>query len=290
MLDIELLRTFVAIAESGSFTRAAEEVHKTQSAVSMQMKKLEEQIGRPLFERDGRRIRLSRDGLRLLDYAQRLVRLNLEASAAFTDPQLQGSVILGLPDDYDRLLPGVLSAFARTHPHIELAVHCTSSLTLKGCLERGEVDIAIVTLCDMTAPAQVVRREKLHWVSGQGHGAYLGTPLPIAVGAPSCAWRRSATEALDLAGIPYRIAYTSESANALSGAVIAGLAVSILPESAIRPEMRILDERDGFPPLPPCEIGMLRARHATSAIHDALADHIVSRIGNLPAARLEAAE
>ncbi len=229
MLDADVLRTFVAIAETGSFTRAAEEVHKTQSAVSMQMKKLEEQVGRPLFERAGRSIRLSRDGLRLLDYAQRLVRLNQEAVAAFTDPQLQGSVMLGLPDDYDRLLPPVLSAFARTHPHVELAVQCLGSVDLKAEVDKGTIDIAIVTLCDITAPGHVVRQEKLHWVAGQGHGAYLCTPLPLAVGPQNCIWRRSAMEALDRAGIGWRIAYSSSSATALCSAVTAGLAVAILP-------------------------------------------------------------
>lgn len=281
MLDIDLLRTFVAIAESGSFTRAAEEVHKTQSAVSMQMKKLEEQIGRPLFERSGRSIRLSRDGLRLLDYAQRLVRLNQEASAAFTDPELQGSVVMGLPDDYDRLLPSVLSAFARTHPQVELAVHCEGSVFLKERVEKGEIDLALVTLCSMTGPGELIRREKLHWLVGEGHGAFLCSPLPLAVGGQTCLWRRSAMEALDNAGISYRIAYSSESATALTSAVTAGLAVAILPESAVKPGMRILDEKEGFPPLPMCEIGILRARHATSPVHDALAEHITSRIGNL---------
>ena len=281
MLDIELLRTFVAIAESGSFTRAAEEVHKTQSAVSMQMKKLEEQLGRPLFERAGRSVRLSRDGLRLLDYAQRLVRLNREAMAAFTDKQLAGNVTLGLPDDYDKLLPPVLSAFARTHPQVELCVECEESLSLKGRIDRGEIDIAIVTNCAAMGAGEVVRQEKLNWVIGQSHGTYLASPLPIAVGPRSCVWRQSATDALDHAGIPYRIGYSSGSANALSSAVTAGLAVAVLPDSAVRADMRILDERDGFPPLPPCEIAILRAKHADSTIHDALTDHIIARIGNL---------
>lgn len=290
-IDTDLLRTFLAIAETGSFTRAAEEVHKTQSAVSMQMRKLEDRLGRALFERGGRSVRLTPEGQRLMDYAQRIVRLNQEAVAAFTEPALAGSVTLGVPDDYaDRLLPRVLSAFARSHPYVELVVHCNGSVMLARDLDRGELDLAIVTHGASGRLAEVVRREPLSWVASPEHCAHLADPLPLAVGPTTCAWRIAAMTALDSADRRYRIAYTSAAAVALSSAVLAGLAVSVLPESAIRPEMRILTERDGFPQLPPCEIGVIRARHAVSPIHDALAEHIITRIGNLPAPRAEAAE
>lgn len=292
-LDIDLLKTFAAIAESGSFTRAAAEVHKTQSAVSMQMKKLEERLGRPVFERNGRAVRLTPDGRRLLEYAQRMLRLNDEVLLSFTEPDIAGEVTLGVPDDYaDRLLPRVLSAFARTHPHVELIVHCHGSSLLTGLIQKGGLDLAIVTHGDCSPMGEVVRREPLHWVGGPDHATHLADPLPLAVGPQSCCWRQMASQALDEANRRHRIAYTSSSAAALTSAVIAGLAVSVLPESAIRPEMRILSEKEGFPPLPLCEIAFIRARHAITAMHDALVEHIVTRIGNLPSATpaLEAAE
>ncbi|TCT09972.1 DNA-binding transcriptional LysR family regulator [Tepidamorphus gemmatus] len=290
LIDIDLLRTFLAIAGTGSFTRAAEEVHKTQSAVSMQVKKLEDQVGRPLFDRGARQVRLTPDGLRLLDYAQRIVRLSEEAAAVFTEPALQGTVTLGVPDDYaDRLLPRVLSAFARSHPHVELVVHCDQSSGLYRSIEKGELDLAIVTNC-ADLRSEVIRREALNFVGSQEHATHLADPLPLAVGPRTCAWRGIAQAALDSIGRRYRIAYTSPAAAALSSAVLAGLAVSILPESAIRPDMRILTERDGFPALPPCDIGFVRARQARSPIHDALAEHIVTRIGNLPSKLPDAAE
>jgi DNA-binding transcriptional LysR family regulator len=121
LIDVDQLRTFIAIAETGSFTRAAEVVNKTQSAVSMQMKRLEERIQRPIFARDGRASKLTEDGQRLLDYARRIVKLNMETVAAFSDAGLSGHVRLGVPDDYaDRYLPEIMARFSRAYPGVEL--------------------------------------------------------------------------------------------------------------------------------------------------------------------------
>ena len=123
LIDVDQLRTFIAIAETGSFTKAAEVVHKTQSAVSMQMKRLEERLGKPIFARDGRASKLTEDGDRLLDYARRIIKLNVEALAAFDDAELAGRVRLGLPDDYaDRYLPEIMARFSRAYPSVELTV------------------------------------------------------------------------------------------------------------------------------------------------------------------------
>src|ERR671933_1803436 len=131
LIDADHLKTFIAIAETGSFTRAAELVHKTQSAVSMQMKRLEERIGRPIFTRDGRFSKLTEDGERLLDYARRIVKLNMEALAAFSDAELTGRVRLGVPDDYaDRYLPEIMARFSRAYPGVELTVICQPSVDL----------------------------------------------------------------------------------------------------------------------------------------------------------------
>ena len=125
LIDIDQLRTFIAIAETGSFTKAAEFVHKTQSAVSMQMKRLEERLDRPIFARDGRASKLTEDGERLLDYARRIVKLNVEALATFSKTELSGRVRLGVPDDYaDRYLPEIMARFSRAYPGVELTVSC----------------------------------------------------------------------------------------------------------------------------------------------------------------------
>src|SRR5215204_7763170 len=146
LLDVDHLRTFLAIAETGSFTRAADLVHKTQSAVSMQMKRLEERVGRPIFARDGRASKLTEDGERLLDYARRIVKLNVEALAAFGDGELNGRVRLGVPDDYaDRYLPEIMARFSRAYPRVELTVVCEPSTELVERVEANELDLAIVT-------------------------------------------------------------------------------------------------------------------------------------------------
>lgn len=282
LLDIDQLRTFIAIVDVGSFTRAADDVHKTQSAVSMQMKRLEERIGKSLFERDGRQSRLTPDGTRLLEFARRMLRLNDEAMMALTEPALVGTVKLGLPDDYaDRLLPRVLAAFARSHPRVEINVTCEPSSCIIRRIREGRLDIGIVTHGDCGGYGEIFRREPLYWCGSEQHCAHELDPLPLALGPSDCSWRRSAIDALDRIGRPYRIAYTSGSAAALSGAVLAGLAISVLPESAMRTEMRILRSEDGLPPLPYCDIALLRANHATAPVHDALAEHIHSRLSNM---------
>src|SRR5690349_17974034 len=149
LIDVEQLRTFVAIVETGSFTQAGEVVHKTQSAVSMQMKKLEERLERPIFARDGRGSKLTEHGERLLDYARRIVKLNVEALSAFSDAELSGHVRLGVPDDYaDRYLPEIMARFSRAYPGVELTVSCQPSADLMTLIDDNQLDLAIVTNCD----------------------------------------------------------------------------------------------------------------------------------------------
>jgi DNA-binding transcriptional LysR family regulator len=282
MLDLDQLKTFVAIAETGSFTRAAEAVFKTQSAVSMQMRRLEERIGKPIFSRDGRASKLTEDGERLLSYARRMVRLSDETVAAFDEAELSGSVRLGLPDDYaDRFLPEVLARFSRSNPRVEVAVVCEPSTELLKLARTGDVDLAIVTYCG-EGPVEIMRKEPLLWVTSAQHCAAEEDVLPLALFKPPCIWRNAAVEALTNSGRKFRVLYQSANAGAISAAVLAGLAVTVLAESALRPGMRVLGEVDGFPRLPSCEIGILRSwNRPTSALVEKLAEHIVSSLDNL---------
>ena len=282
-LDLDQLRTFVAIAETGSFTRAGDAVFKTQSAVSMQMRRLEERIGKPIFTRDGRASRLTEEGERLLGYARRIVRLADETVAAFDDTELSGSVRLGTPDDYaDRFLPEVLARFSRSNPRIEVSVTCEPSMELFRLAAAGEVDLAIVTACG-AGPVEVVRQEPLLWVGSAQHDVVAQEEvLPLALSKAPCIWREAAVSALAANGRKYRVLYQSANATAVSAAVLAGLAVSVLAESALRRGMRVLGEADGLPRLPTCEIGIIRSsRRAESPIVKALAEHIVSSLDNL---------
>ena len=286
LLDIDQLRTFVAIADTGSFTRAADIVHKTQSAVSMQMKRLEERLGSTIFERDGRLSKLTDEGERLLDYARRIVRLNTECIASFNDNELVGRVRLGLPDDYaDRYLPEILARFSRSNPKAEVTVdvRALAEPDRPGPERRSRP-------CDHH-PCGSARafRDRAGRAVAVGHlrppcGAR-GEPLPLALGRPTCDWRHSATEALESAGSAFRILYVSWHSTAVGAAVMAGLAVSVLPESAVRSGMRILGPSDGFPALPSCKIGLIRNRREQNPLADALGFHIKQSLDNLGAAR-----
>lgn len=288
LLDVDQLRSFVAIADTGSFTRAAEIVHRTQSAVSMQMKRLEERLGRSIFERDGRASRLTDDGEKLLEFARRIVRLNGECVASFAENELVGRVRFGLPDDYaDRYLPEILASFSRSNPRAEVTVVCEPTPMLVESIRDGELDLAIITHVEGGESAELVRSEQLLWVSSERHAAHDGDPLPLALGRPSCSWRRSATAALETCGRPFRIAYVSWHSTAVGAAVAAGLAVSVLPESAIKPGMRILGVRDGFPTLPSCKIGLIRGAGEPNGLVDALADQIRGSLDNLGSRYLE---
>lgn len=290
LLDIDHLRTFVAIVDSGSFTRAAEIVHKTQSAVSMQMKRLEERVGRSLFERDGRASKLNDDGDRLLDYARRIVRLETECVASFADADLTGRVRLGLPDDYaDRYLPEILARFSRSHPRAEVTVVCEPTTMLIDRVQTGDLDLAIITQVDRQGASEIIRVEQLLWVTSARHAVQDAAPIPLALGRANCDWRRSATEALDTVGRRFRILFVSWNSTAVGAAVLAGLAVSVLPESAVRPGMRVLGPSDGFPALPSCKIGLMRGALERDSLGEALAAEIRQSLDNLGAARIVAA-
>ena len=282
-LDLDQLKTFVAIAETGSFTRAAEAVFKTQSAVSMQMRRLEERIGKPIFARDGRASRLTEDGERLLSYARRMVRLSEETIAAFDETELSGSVNLGTPDDYaDRFLPEILARFARSNPRVEVSVICEQSTepSRTGAHRRHR-------------PGD---RHQLRRGPGRGHppgAAALGRFQPPQRGGGGGAAARPLEGAVHVAHVrasmrcrasdeSIRVLYTSGNSTAISAAVLAGLAVTVVAESALRPGMRVLNEAEGFPRLPTCEIGIVRSWHRpNSAVVDKLAEHIVSSLDNL---------
>lgn len=282
MLDLDQLRTFAAIADTGSFTLAAESVHKTQSAVSMQMRRLEERIGRPLFARDGRNSRLTDDGVRLLGYARRLMRLSAETVDAFDDSRLSGSVRLGTLNEYaERYLPEILARFSRSNPLVEVSVYCEPSTDLVRKTRLGELDLAIVTNYG-EGPVDVLRQEALVWVTSNQHCAADEEILPLALFTQPCIWRDEAIAALTGAGRKYRILYQSANSAAIAAAVLAGLAVTVLAESSLRSGMRVLGEADGFPRLPTCEVGLIRSRvRPASATVDRLAGHIIASLGSL---------
>jgi DNA-binding transcriptional LysR family regulator len=280
-LDVDLLKTFLAIADYGSFTRAADEVHKTQSAVSMQMKRLEEVVGSPLFVKDGRMSRFTANGERLVDYARRIAAINDEAISAFTRPELTGTIRFGTPDDYaDRFLPEILARFASTHPLVTVDVECLGSSQLFEKVKRSEMDLSLVTNgCDIRTD-EPVRREQLVWVTSLRHCAHAAEVLPLAVSHTGCDWRAKVLSALDKQKRKYRVAYSTQNSNAVNAAVIQGLAVGAVPELCVRPGMRILTEKDGFPALGTFDIGLLRKPGKANTAIEALAAHVRESLAN----------
>ncbi len=278
-LETPLLRTLVAVSETGSFTRAAAQVHRTQSAVSMQIKRLEETVGKPLLERDRRRARLTREGEALVAYARRIINLHDEALAAVSQPEVTGLVRIGTPDDYAAgFLPQVLSDFAETHPNVEVEMRCEISAKISQAFERGEVDVALLTSGSWLKGGEIIRRERITWATSVRHMVHERDPVPLAVFEPGCLFRESALVALDEIERPFRIAYSSESYAGLVTAALAGLAVTVMARSSVPAGLRELSPDEGFPVLPSVDIALLRPPPGRSHAADRLADHIAQRV------------
>lgn len=284
-LDLDLLRTLVAIADTGSFNRAARAVFRTPSAVSMQMKKLEDQVGRPLFAKDGRSVALTPDGEALVGYGRRILKLADEALQRFRAPEIEGTIRLGTPDDYaGRFLPEILARFAASHPNVEVDVFCLPSRELLAHLDENAVDIALVSSGHGQQSGFAVHREELVW-GGLRHGcAHEKNPIPLALSHVGCCWRRQALDALDRAGIPYRIAYSSRHYLGQVAAIMAGLAIAPLPKSTVQGDLKVFGEESGLPPIGHYEIELRRAATATGPLFDALASHIENNFRGYAAA------
>ncbi len=291
-LELDQLKSVCAIADCGSFTEAARRVNKTQSAVSMQIKRLEERLGHALLLREGRGVALTQHGEALHARARKMLRINAEIMDDFSNQDLSGVIHFGLPDDYAvRLLPAILSTFQKTHPKIVIDVNCASSQELLEGMKRGRYDLIVFTQGTNREFGELFRIEPMFWVAAQGGRALTMDPLPIAGGNP-CKWKDAATRALERVGRDYRVAFSSCNALGIASAVLTDLAVGFLPESALQPGMLAIAEDANLPRLPNAEIALSRASHAYGGIFDALAQHIVTHMGNLDTldAHLAAAE
>ncbi|MEO4000045.1 LysR family transcriptional regulator [Mesorhizobium sp. CAU 1732] len=275
LLDLDVLRTFVAIAETGSFTLAANSVFRTPSAVSMQIKKLEDILGVAVFSRDARSVSLTQDGEMLMGYARRILALNREAVAKFIIPDIAGVVKLGSPDDYgERVLPNVLKRFAQTHPSIAVDVTIDQSGNLRRRMNERQLDITLFTVCKNIPPeAEVLLTEPIVWGGAKGGCAHLREPLPLSIWEEGCAWRADALEALGRSGRDYRIAYMSAHTAGQRAAILSDLAIAPLPKSFIGDDVVALGPNEGLPQLSNYNLAMIVA-HDASAPVQAAADHI----------------
>lgn len=277
LLDTDVLRMFVAIAESGSFTQAAKQVFRTPSALSMQVKRLEETLGQVLFVREARRVRLTPEGEVLLSYGRRLLRLNEEAVTHFLSPSLEGTVCFGTADDVgSRILPRVLAHFARSHPGVQVDVVVGRSVDLHERLEREELDLILMTVGNdgqAMGLGEIVYSEPLVWAGLEGGVAAQRSPLPLALASHGCPWRGMALSALDRTGLAYRIAYSCESCSGQEAALQVDLAVAPLPQGLVRPPLCRVDNDARLPPLGNSQVTMV-CRPGAGAATETLAEHV----------------
>ncbi len=283
-LDPDLLRAFSYIAEEGSFTRAAERVGRTQSAVSMQVQRLESLLGqRVLLRGKGGAVSLTPHGEYLLDRAREVLALNDAIWSAFRAPQMHGTVRLGTPDDYAlRFLPAVLKRFADTHPSVEVEVSCSNSSTLIEQLRAGELDLTLCSDGHQPArwPAEELWDGPLMWITSERHVPHRRDPLPLAVASGDCVWRSAALRALEQAGRAYRIAYSAQTHAGTLTPVLAGLAVTVSPITRLPEGVRALPVGDPLPKLPNTRILLLKSREPRQPVTDALAAHIIDTFRN----------
>src|ERR1700710_2360118 len=236
MLDLDLLRSFVSVVDSGGFTRAGERVHRTQSTVSQQIKRLEDDLGQPLLNRTGKDVTPTEAGERLLSYARRLLSLAEEARDVLARPSDEGAVRLGIPEDFAAYrLTELLASFSRARPGLRLDVRADQSISLRRDLERGELDLALLKRNAGEKGGIAVWPERVHWVASKAHPVDPASRSVPLIGFPAgWLYRARAIHAIESAGRTWHMAYTSSSLSGIQAAVAAGLGLSILSEIAIQ--------------------------------------------------------
>jgi len=293
-LDMDVLRTFVTGFELGSFSRAADRLGRSQSAVSTQLRKLEEQIGQPLVKKAGRQLALTIAGEGLLSYAKRILELNDETVDTIRGGDVEGWVRLGLPQDFaETSLPAVLGRFARAHPKVRIEVQVDRSAPLVDRTIKGELDMALVWGDGSDGPhAQRIADFAVAWIAcGDWPGVEsLGAePLPLAAFAPPCLFRSAGIAALDAAGIPWRLVFTSPSLSGLWAAAEAGLGVTSRATISVPKPLAVLDAASGLPALPSIPLSLHHAEGEPNPAVRRLTDILVETIAEQAAASADSA-
>jgi len=286
-LDMDVLRALVIAMEHGGFARAAERLGRTQSAISLQMKKLEEQVGQPLFRKAGRTVALTDSGDLLLGYARRIVALNDEAVAAARGRAMDGTVRVGFPQDLaERWLPAVLGSFHRTHPRIHVEAQVGRGRELRERVAHGTLDLALAfgeiggNQDGTTTASATLAHLPVAWVAPDGFSADPESPLPLALLDAPCMFRQHGIDRLDGGGRSWRITFTSPSLSGLWAAVEAGLGITVRTPLGLPGTLAILEPRFGLPRLGSVPLELHRAPSAASPavgrLHQILADSLAA--------------
>lgn len=283
LLDLDLLRTLVAIAETGNFTAAADAVHRTPSAVSMQVKRVEEIIGRPVFKRDSRSVSVTPEGELLLEHGRRVLALNSDLIKQFVEPEVEGVVRLGVTDTLaERTMPGMLKQFGQTHCCVTVDVVVDESKKLTQRVRDGELDIALVACSvdkKLDKDHELLFREKLVW-AGARHGvSHEQNPVPISVWEDGCSWRGMAIKSLEAIDRDYRVAYMSAHISGQRAAILADMAIAPIPASSCSEDIIDLSKEYGLPELDDYGLAIVMAKDP-SAPAVAAADYFRNSFGN----------
>eukprot|EP01037_Dinobryon_pediforme_P016561 gene16561-16741_t len=279
-IDIRMFRSLLSVVETGSITETARRLGRTQPAITLQLQRLEEIVGMPLFLHEGRRMVLSPDGNTVVTYARSILRLHDELLSRLSAPEIEGNVILGTPDLYAAfVLPDILRIFKMAFPRIKVELRCALSTPLVEMVQKRSVDIAVVTRMNDFTGGQVVRSEQLVWMTGDRSEAHREDPVPLGLLPPGNIYRDHAIECLGKAGRRWRVACESESVSGLQAAAFAGMVVTVLGRSALVPGMREIGPSEIFPKLPKVDLLLYKAQGPTSLAANALHDYIAHYIG-----------
>jgi len=280
-LDITTLRSFVAVADTGGVTRAAGFLHLTQSAVSMQLKRLEELLGLQLLDRSGRGIQLTASGEQLLGYARRMVALNDEVMARLTDQAFEGEVNLGVPHDIVHpAIPRVLQQFNASFPRVKVNLTDSATRQLREGFARGAYDLILTTESDAGEGGETIHQMQLSWVGARNGSSWRQRPLRVAF-CRHCIFRPLATAALDDAGITWEMAVDSESDRTIEATVSADLAVTVLLEGTEPSHQELVDHGGSLPSLPVQQINLYGAGAPNSPLVAELAGMIRKTFSSL---------
>ncbi|HSV48635.1 MAG TPA: LysR substrate-binding domain-containing protein [Ramlibacter sp.] len=284
-LDLELLRALVAIDAHDSFAAAAVHLSKTQSAVTQQMQRLEDQIGHALFEKQGRHKRLTPHGRKLLDYARHLLSINDEALRSLQQGNLEGMLRIGAPHDVaDTMLPPLLAQVARASPLLQLDIHVGRSPFLMESLKRGEIDMTISNRHDATLEGVVLRTSPTVWLCSASYVYERAKPVPLILVEGPSVFHKLAREALDTAGIRWTASYTASSLIGIKAALRAGLGVTARGVELVGADLRVLGENDGLPRLPDLAYHLYIRKNVISPLTRRVFDMLKGNLGLIQSA------
>lgn len=280
-MQTELLRTFLAITDTGNFTLAGQRVGRTQSAVSQQVRRLEQEIGRTLLQRSAAGVSLTPDGRRFLSHAREILAAHDRALDAFEREAPGGSVVLGMPEVYgDRVLPLILPDFQARHPNATVALELTDSHTLQRMLRAGRLDMCFLTEREVGAvDGPVVWTDEIVWAGPRDLRPERQTPLPLVTWKDGTAYRKTVTEALRRSGIDYRIAVSTQSVGGIVASVAAGLGIAAVTRTVLTPKLRILGPEAGLPRMPQLRVRLLTPDVPLRPVVARFRDHILSVLG-----------